>query len=327
MLTIEQIANGINIRSKKYRIGKLQEIRKKIKKLNRLPCKEIFGNKTINDRYAYHTGGRTELQYNIGKIDTDYRHGVAFSLQKDQTLQNPADLYPNIERFNEYISKSSEKYSDMMLWIWDENDVRHDYKAGQIISDFVHPGVFIFFGKLQKENSFSYDEILKDFDRLLPLYEYVEGETKKPKSSFISEEQFKKEAEIRERQAAELSDKELIDKIKSAPQKVGSRDVIKEVISTQYYRDQNVAEYSRRRAKGLCQLCGNDAPFKSIKGNPYLEIHHIEWLSKDGKDTIDNTCALCPNCHRKMHNLNLKKDKTHLLEQASIRLGACFSHR
>ncbi|WP_296863638.1 HNH endonuclease [Thermosyntropha sp.] len=28
---------------------------------------------------------------------------------------------------------------------------------------------------------------------------------------------------------------------------------------------------------------------------------HIEWLSRGGTDTIDNTVALCPNCHRKMH--------------------------
>lgn len=25
-----------------------------------------------------------------------------------------------------------------------------------------------------------------------------------------------------------------------------------------------------------------------------------QWLSNDGEDTIDNTIALCPNCHRKM---------------------------
>ena len=25
------------------------------------------------------------------------------------------------------------------------------------------------------------------------------------------------------------------------------------------------------------------------------------WLSKGGSDSVDNTVALCPNCHRKMH--------------------------
>ena len=178
MLTIKQIADEINSRSTNFKIGKLQELRKKIKKLNRQPGKKIFWNNTIHDGYAFHYGGRKELQYNIGKFDTDYRHGVAFSLKRSQDLPDPiAILSPKIDRFNEYISESSEKYSDMMLWIRDENGLSN-YKAGQINSDFVHQDVFIFFGKLQKENSFSYDEILNDFDRLLPLYEYVESENK-----------------------------------------------------------------------------------------------------------------------------------------------------
>ncbi|PGR23313.1 hypothetical protein COC52_24870 [Priestia megaterium] len=32
------------------------------------------------------------------------------------------------------------------------------------------------------------------------------------------------------------------------------------------------------------------------------------WLSQAGLDTLDNTVALCPNCHRKMHSLNLEED-------------------
>lgn len=36
--------------------------------------------------------------------------------------------------------------------------------------------------------------------------------------------------------------------------------------------------------------------------------HHIIWLLGGGEDTIQNTVALCPNCHRKMHVLNLEFD-------------------
>jgi len=178
MLTIKQIANGINSRSKNFEIGKLQEIRKKIKKLNRQQGEKIFRNNTIHDGYAFHYGGRKELQYNIGKEnDTNYRHGVAFSLERSQTLPDPKILIPKIERFNEYMSDSSEKFSDMMWWYYDINGrSKKNYKAGPIDMNIVHPGVFIFFGKLQKENSFSYDEILNDFDRLLHLYKYVESD-------------------------------------------------------------------------------------------------------------------------------------------------------
>jgi hypothetical protein len=55
-------------------------------------------------------------------------------------------------------------------------------------------------------------------------------------------------------------------------------------------------------AKGICGDCKNNAPFlKKETNEPYLEVHHIELLSKGGEDTLENTIALCPNCHRKRH--------------------------
>lgn len=50
----------------------------------------------------------------------------------------------------------------------------------------------------------------------------------------------------------------------------------------------------------------NDAIDKD--NNPYLESHHIIWLSKGGDDSIENTVALCPNCHRKMHEIANEED-------------------
>lgn len=50
-------------------------------------------------------------------------------------------------------------------------------------------------------------------------------------------------------------------------------------------------------------------------GNPYLESHHIIWLSKGGDDSIENTVALCPNCHRKMHVIADEKDVKLLQEK------------
>jgi hypothetical protein len=44
-----------------------------------------------------------------------------------------------------------------------------------LITISLNPGFSFFFGKLKKENELSYDEILQDFDRLLPLYIYVES--------------------------------------------------------------------------------------------------------------------------------------------------------
>lgn len=75
------------------------------------------------------------------------------------------------------------------------------------------------------------------------------------------------------------------------------------VMSEQKYRDPYIAEWAKRRAKGICLLCDEPAPFIDDKGKPYLEAHHIVWLSEGGKDSVQNVVALCPNCHRKMHVL------------------------
>ena len=75
----------------------------------------------------------------------------------------------------------------------------------------------------------------------------------------------------------------------------------KEVTTKQYSRDPYVSELAKRLANGKCELCGKPAPFKDSKGKPYLETHHVVWLSQGGSDSVDNTVALCPNCHRKMH--------------------------
>lgn len=75
-----------------------------------------------------------------------------------------------------------------------------------------------------------------------------------------------------------------------------------------YARDPYISEYAKRRANGKCQLCNSQAPFTNKIGRPYLETHHIIWLSNGGADTLQNTVALCPNCHRKMHIINSESD-------------------
>ncbi|OOR71707.1 restriction endonuclease [Bacillus cereus] len=75
-----------------------------------------------------------------------------------------------------------------------------------------------------------------------------------------------------------------------------------------YQRNEFVAECSKRRANGICELCEQEAPFEDKKGNPYLESHHVEWLSEGGEDTIYNTVGVCANCHRRLHVLNDKND-------------------
>jgi 5-methylcytosine-specific restriction protein A len=88
----------------------------------------------------------------------------------------------------------------------------------------------------------------------------------------------------------------------------GNSKTEREVVVKQIVRDPYISEYAKLRAEGVCQLCGEDAPFKDSKGRPYLESHHIIWLANGGEDSIENTVALCPNCHRKMHIVMDEKD-------------------
>jgi 5-methylcytosine-specific restriction protein A len=80
------------------------------------------------------------------------------------------------------------------------------------------------------------------------------------------------------------------------------------VVSEVYETDEHVAEYARRRAGGVCQLCRGPAPFATTDGDPFLEVYHIVPLADGGTDTIENTVALCPNCCKKMQVLNLAAD-------------------
>lgn len=133
---------------------------------------------------------------------------------------------------------------------------------------------------------------------------------------YIDEETIQTWQEKRQKQAKKLSLDELKDRVsKSNPISNEYKTVVK-----QYVRSAYVVEYAKRLAKGVCQLCDQPAPFHDKKGIPYLETHHIVWLARGGEDTISNTVALCPNCHKRMHLLDLEEDKVKLLSRVVIAL-------
>lgn len=70
----------------------------------------------------------------------------------------------------------------------------------------------------------------------------------------------------------------------------------------QFNRNPYVAAEVLERAKGVCEGCQQPAPFlRQSDGSPYLEVHHKVKLADGGADTLENTIALCPNCHRERH--------------------------
>lgn len=73
-----------------------------------------------------------------------------------------------------------------------------------------------------------------------------------------------------------------------------------------------ICEYVKRRAQGICELCGKPAPFCDPEGRPYLECYHVLPLAQDGPDTLENMVALCPNCRAQMQVLAREEDLVHL---------------
>jgi 5-methylcytosine-specific restriction endonuclease McrA len=75
-----------------------------------------------------------------------------------------------------------------------------------------------------------------------------------------------------------------------------------EATLTRYARDPAVVAYVLEWAHGRCESCRHPAPFHRPDGEPFLEVHHILPLAESGPDTVANTIALCPNCHRQCHH-------------------------
>jgi 5-methylcytosine-specific restriction enzyme A len=109
---------------------------------------------------------------------------------------------------------------------------------------------------------------------------------------------------VKKRKLKKLNTKEIEDRAKNFDGRPSVRDAKASFVERNIY----VSQYAKIRAQGICDLCEEPAPFNTSKGEPYLETHHIVWLSKGGLDSLDNTVALCPNCHRKMHSLNKVSD-------------------
>ncbi len=123
-----------------------------------------------------------------------------------------------------------------------------------------------------------------------------------------------------EREAAKLRGLSLAELRKRADDTGRKRPKRLPAHGTTYRRSAAVVALAKARAMGECDLCRAPAPFQDKYGFPFLEAHHIVWLSRGGPDRASNAVALCPNCHRKMHLLSLADDQA-LLQQRATAYG------
>jgi len=145
-----------------------------------VPTQHLFNSLTIFDKYAFHVGGRTELQFNIGLESVEgqeyLRHGVAFSLELGRSLPKIDPLVPKVARFNEFLRTYPDELSDLRMWHYFEGHRSTINPPTVIPREIARPGAFIFLGRLQPSAQPDVGLILDDFDRLLPLYRFVEGD-------------------------------------------------------------------------------------------------------------------------------------------------------
>jgi 5-methylcytosine-specific restriction protein A len=90
-----------------------------------------------------------------------------------------------------------------------------------------------------------------------------------------------------------------------------------------YVRDPSIIGWVLAQAKGMCEVCDAPAPFITIDGQPYLEVHHVRPLAEGGPDTIDNACAACPACHRRLH---YGSDGTNLRQRLISKIRRLIDH-
>jgi len=186
-MNISQIAERLNVKAldEGFKISSLPEMRKKYLGKKKLPS-QIFTNKTIfddEDVYAFHYGGRDEIQFNIG---SDYisdekastRVALCFSLEPSRSLPDPVgDLEPFKIRFNDLIDLHPEYFDGFKMWYY-QNEKRYgNFKPQKIPNSWFQRKTFIALGTLidksledLKEKDF--DEVLHVFDKLLPIYQY-----------------------------------------------------------------------------------------------------------------------------------------------------------
>ncbi|MFC5468432.1 HNH endonuclease [Cohnella suwonensis] len=127
----------------------------------------------------------------------------------------------------------------------------------------------------------------------------------------IPSEVIERKALERDKIARKMSDDELAERAAHSSRRPSRR----ESTGTVFERNPFVTENAKRWSNGICQLCDQPAPFQNKKGEPHLHTHHIDWLYRGGDDSIENTVAVCPNCHDKLHILNRPGDVAFLKQK------------
>lgn len=179
---IEQFHNlidTIEAAAGQYGMSRLQQRRTEIGGLGR-QAKSIFGLRDRSRDWAFHLGGRGELQFNVGLDEMPdgrraFRAGVAFSLETSRSLPDIARLEPKIAWFNAWMRDHPEAFPDLAMWSFRDHMRSTDQPVGPIPQPLIETGTFIFVGDRQPLSEADPHLALRAMDRLLPLWDWVES--------------------------------------------------------------------------------------------------------------------------------------------------------
>ncbi len=131
--------------------------------------------------------------------------------------------------------------------------------------------------------------------------------------NYLSEDFLKKEEDALIKETKTIPESELIQTathIKSQPSE-------RTVVTKRMSRNPLLLSYALLRAGGICEYCGNPAPF-NYNGEPYLQITYITPFSKGGIESADNIAAVCPNCNCRLAMIGTDDDIDKLRRNVEI---------
>jgi hypothetical protein len=175
-MTIQEIVKELNRLASEHKIGTLQDIRRDLKLLGRGRKGLLFWKTSEEpDGWAFHYGGRSEIQFNIGFEKDQFRYGLAFSLERSVSLQDYVVVTSKVKFLNKLIKQKPEIFQDYKMWYCKGKERGPAGNVKEIPDELVDENSFIFFGKLVDKNKIDFEEVLDTLDSMLYIYKVVES--------------------------------------------------------------------------------------------------------------------------------------------------------
>ncbi|MBL1215787.1 MAG: hypothetical protein HND52_20635 [Ignavibacteriae bacterium] len=180
-MNIKQICEEINrvAQNDSHEFADLQLIRQSIRGLKRIREDILFNPRDAKEDYAFHYGGRKELQFNFGLVgwkkrkgETQFRYGIAFSIERSQYFHNPEEVFlPRVKVFNNFLETNRSYFNSYKMYIHRETGDPEDITNVEKISlQDVKSNTFIFIGKFEEK---SLEEIYNsNIETILNAFDY-----------------------------------------------------------------------------------------------------------------------------------------------------------